>query len=64
MSYRGMPIDDYTKDGVPDLQSKRGSAHYLGDLTLASSEKLTNQKHSNAQLCPNMFHDDFVILSL
>ena len=29
-----------------------------GDLALASSEKLTNQKHSNAQISPDIFHND------
>ena len=33
-----------------------------GDLALAFDEKLTNQKHSNAQVCPDMFCNDFVIL--
>ena len=32
-----------------------------GDLPLAFAEKLTNQKHSNAQLCPDMSHNHFVM---
>ena len=34
-----------------------------GDLALASFEKLTNQKYSNAPLCPDMFHNEFITLS-
>ena len=29
-----------------------------GDVALASFEKLANQKDSNAQLSPDMFHND------
>ena len=32
-----------------------------GNLVVASTEKLTNPKHSNTQLCSDMFHNGFVI---
>ena len=35
-----------------------GATKHPGDLVMASGEKLTNHKHSNAQLCPDMFHND------
>ena len=31
---------------------------FPGDLAHSSTEKWTNQKHSNAQLCADMFHND------
>ena len=33
-------------------------AKFPGDLAQAWNEELTNQKHSNAQLCPDMHHND------
>ena len=49
--FKGVPVVCYFISII-----EKGNAP--GDLALVSREKLTNQKHSNAHLCPGMFHND------
>ena len=61
---RDQTLKNILKLAVLSFRLSVSLSTYLGDLALAFGLKMTIQKHSSAQLCPYMFDNDFLILSL